>query len=237
MKSGCAPSAARASCSGCLTRRCVRGHPACSCMNVCICLFVCAFPRGFLWCYRGNWMCGAHQKSPLALGKRSFNPSMPLWKAQPKVRLILSTGKHQMVPLFSPSQPPSLCSAVASEESPLTCNDMTIHMHGGRRETCSWWCTPCSPQCSQLITVDFSVIIILGGLDCSVVELIQLRGSCSKVSRVLNYPWWLGMNLNSGIMLSFTQSEFLFGNDEQLQQTFIMGKKCLQADTTTLACK
>lgn len=74
---------------------CVRVSACTWCVSLSAC--VCT-PRGFLWCYRGNWMCGAHQKSPLALGKRSFNPSMPLWKAQPKVRLILSTGKHQMVP-------------------------------------------------------------------------------------------------------------------------------------------
>ncbi|TKS75949.1 hypothetical protein D9C73_009890 [Collichthys lucidus] len=43
--------------------------------------------------------------------------------------------------LFSPSQPPSLFSAVASEESPLTCNDMTVQIHGGHRETYSWECT------------------------------------------------------------------------------------------------
>lgn len=100
VKFGCAPSVMRASCSGCLICRCVcgceRAHArVCECVHLTVCVCI---PSGFLWCYRGNWMCDAHQKSPLALGKRSFNPSMPLWKAQPKVRLILSTGKHQMVP-------------------------------------------------------------------------------------------------------------------------------------------
>lgn len=39
-------------------------------------------------------------KSPLALGERSFNPSMPQWKTQPKGRLILSTG-IKWVPVLS----------------------------------------------------------------------------------------------------------------------------------------
>ena len=136
---GCAPYALRASCSGRLTYCCVC---VCVCVgaqvNVCISLFVCAFPRGFLWCYRGNWMCDAHQKSPLALGKRSFNPSVPQWKAQPKGRLILSTGKHQMVPCSLHHSLRLSAAAVASEGSPLTCNDMTIHMRGSRRGTYRW---------------------------------------------------------------------------------------------------
>lgn len=88
-------------CGGSLLQR-VPCTSACAWVPACASLSVCpreaSAPRGPLWCCRGNWMCDAHRKSPLALGKRSFNPSMPLWKAQPKGRLILSTGKHQMVP-------------------------------------------------------------------------------------------------------------------------------------------
>lgn len=152
VKSGCGPSAVRASCGGCLTCRCVRGRASARLwMRVCLCVCI---PRGFLWCYRGNWMCDAHQKSPLALGKRSFNPSMPLWKAQPKGRLILSTGKHQTVPCSLHHSLRFLYPAVASEGSPLTWNDMTVHMHGCRRG-----CRRCSPQFLQLISVDSSLTI------------------------------------------------------------------------------
>lgn len=64
--------------------------------------------------------------------------------------------------LFSPSQPPSLCSAVASEESPLTCNDMTVHMHGSHRETYSWGYMPCSPQlvCLKPILLQWQIFDI-----------------------------------------------------------------------------
>lgn len=62
-----------------------------------------------------------------AAGKRSLNPSMPLCRAQPKVRLIPSTGKHQMLPCSLAS--PLRC-LVASEGSPLTRADVTAHTRG-----------------------------------------------------------------------------------------------------------
>lgn len=96
--------------------------------------------------------------------------------------------------LFSPSQPPSLQSAVASEEGPLTCNDMIVHMHGAHRGDRQLGTNKaCSPQFSQPMIVDFSVTINLGG---SLVELIQLWGRCSGASGVLKYPWWVEMYLN-----------------------------------------
>lgn len=95
-------------------------------LHVCVCMCILG---GFLWCCWDNWMCDAHQKSPLALGERTFNPSMPLWKAQLKRRL-LSTGKHQMVPLFSPPQPcPSvLCCSIRGKAWPLRRYGMTVQM-------------------------------------------------------------------------------------------------------------
>lgn len=78
-------------------------------------------------------MCDAHQKSPLALGKRSFNPSMPLLESATQSKAYSFNWQTSNDSLFSPSQPPSLQSAVASEEGPLTCNDMIAHMRGTRR--------------------------------------------------------------------------------------------------------
>lgn len=59
------------------SRRAGGGYMVCVYLPVCV-----RAPCGFLWCYRGNWMCDAHQKSPLALGKCSRNPSMPLWNPE-----------------------------------------------------------------------------------------------------------------------------------------------------------
>lgn len=104
------------------------------CVGECVYVSVCAcIPCGFQRCYRGNWMCDAHQKSPLALGKRSFNPSMPLLESATQSKAYSFNWQTSNGSLFSPSQPPSLQSAVASEEGPLTCNDMIVHMRGTRR--------------------------------------------------------------------------------------------------------
>lgn len=111
-------------------------------------------------------MCDAHQKSPLALGKGSFNPSMPLRKAQPKGRLILSTGIHQMLPCpLHPSL--RLCPTVASQESPLTCNDRILRVHAG---TYSRGVTPCF---TEVIIVNYSVWEDWG-INCSCPDWIQI---------------------------------------------------------------
>lgn len=140
------------------------------CVGACVCkcvyLSVCTFPHGFLWCYRGNWMCDAHQKSPLALGKCFFNPSMPLWKAQPKVRLILSTGKHQMLPC---SLHHSLrLSTPLQHQRKTPKHVMTVHMCGGVWSSPltttllvnnNWWFS--SDKCFWRI----------GGTDCSLMDM------------------------------------------------------------------
>lgn len=126
-----------------------------ACVGKCVYLSVCTFPHGFLWCYRGNWMCDAHQKSPLAPGKCFLNPSMPPWKAQPKVRLILSTGKHQMLPC---SLCHSLCLSIPPQHQRKTPKHViTVHMCGGV-------CSSRSPQlCWLTIAGDFPVTSVFGG--------------------------------------------------------------------------
>lgn len=148
----------------------------------CVHLSVCVpIPCGFLWCYWGNWMCDAHQKSPLAPGECSFNPSMPLWKAQPRVRLILSTGKHQMVPC---SLHHSLCLFI-----PLQ------HQRKAQKHVMTWPYT-CIQPCTVFWVnnsescwfIFFSVVIIFSGLK----ELIVLSwGYNSSGASTQKCPWWM----------------------------------------------
>lgn len=114
--------------------------------------------------------------------------------------------------LFSPSQALSLCSAVALGESPLTCNDKTVHMRGSRRGTQSWGCTLCSPQFSSLINVDFFFLVTavrkIGEIIVHLWSRYSFRAEARKYEGKLNCPWWVEMCLSHGRPSEFNLGQF-----------------------------